>query len=499
MKRFISAFLAILMLVSVMMVVSCAPQEEPENTVSTDLEGELTLADLLGFDKQDNAQKEFTIMNNGRFDFTERDFYVADSTADNLSKAIYERNVACEEYLGITLNVDKSPNAKDNTNSDQINKQVMAGGTCTYDMVSAGHGQFLFVPIGTWTNILQMDYINLDHEWWVKGTLDHLAINNQLYLIVGDACPSMYSYVGTTFVNLAVAEEYQINVDFYDLVKSGDWTLDEFFRLFKLVGEGKDTIDINTDTVGWLNHGISGRFLFTSAGLEMIQRQADGTFALRKTLDSRITDYVAKMYNAFEDPHSEYIGADDTMIKCFTDDRALFVTTYLGQAEKFRSNNMDSPFAILPMPKYDDNQTDYIASNAGAFDALAFPRTVASADLCGQVAEFMSYYGKEYVIPEYYDVKLKYKDNDVAKNIEMLDLIREKLIITPNESYGSIKPAGEGQNEMMYYTQLTYYTTGKKGNGDVAFYANPISLWERKYSTAATTIKNYVLTYYTGG
>ena len=494
MKRILSILLALVTLVSAMMIVSCAPQEQQgEGTVSTDL-GELTMSDILGFDKQDNQQKKFTIMNNGRFDFTERDFYVADSTADNLSKAIYERNVACEEYLGITLEIDKSPNAKDNTNSDQVNKQVMAGGTCTYDMVLAGHGQFFFVPIGTWSNILEMDYINFDHEWWVQGTLDHLAINNQLYILVGDACPSMYSYVGTTFVNLAVADEYQINVDFYDLVKSGKWTLDEFFRLFKLVGEGKDTIDLSTDTVGWLNHGISGRFLFTSAGLEMIQRQADGTFALRKSLDSRITDYVAKMYSAFEDPHSEYTGDDSTMIKSFTDDRALLVTTYLGQAEKFRSNNMDSPFAVLPMPKYDDNQEDYIASNAGAFDAIGFPKTVASRDLCGQVAEFMGYYGKTYVIPEYYDVKLKYKDNDVAANIEMLDLIREKLIITPNESYGSISPAGD--YEMMYYTQLTYYTTGKKGDGTRAFYANPVSVFESKYSAAAFTIKNYVLTYF---
>ena len=162
-------------------------------------------------------------------------------------------------------------------------------------------------------------------------------------------------------------------------------------------------------------------------------------------------------------------------------------------AMEFEKAMIEHAYAV-PMPKYDKDQPDYIASNSGTYNVLCFPKPITSTELSAKVAEFMGYYGQKYVIPEYYDVALKYRQNDVEKNIEMIDLIREKLIVSPNESYGSISP--EGDYEVMYYTQLTNYTTGLSGDGTRAFYKNPASVWAEKAPTISRTIKDYVMQYY---
>ena len=83
---------------------------------------------------------------------------------------------------------------------------------------------------------------------------------------------------------------------------------------------------------------------------------------------------------------------------------------------------------------------------------------------------------------------LKYKNNDLQANIEMLDLIREKLRITPNESYGVIG----GGDSIMYLTQLTDLNAKETG-----FYSTPTSIWKAKSSAIADRISSYVLQYFT--
>ena len=116
-----------------------------------------------------------------------------------------------------------------------------------------------------------------------------------------------------------------------------------------------------------------------------------------------------------------------------------------------------------------------------------FPVTIASPELSAKVAEFMGWYGQNNVIPEYYDVNLKYKQNDDVANLEMLDLIRNKLRVTPNETYGAVA----GGKSVMTMTQTTATNTSETG-----FYSNPTSNWEDNVSALSSEIKAYIFKYY---
>ena len=491
-KTFIRVLALVLVIVMTMTVfISCAKEEETDDTDNKSVSTDLTTADKLGFDKQDNDDKKFTIFVNNSYPITERDFYVENASENNLTKAIYERNVACEEYLGITLDFVRDKGAYDSDLPKTLDT-LIKGQSCDYDMVSMALNTGIAGGyINIYSNVMDMKYIDLEHEWWVQDMVEQTAINDQLYFLTGDACLSTYSYIGCILANLAVNDEWQTKADLYKIVKDGDWTIDEMFRLTKLVGadnDGNGSMESATgETYGWCMHNVLVRLMWSSCNMELIVRNADGTFALRDSMGDRMSNFVSWLKNAYDDPHTDVVSKDEDAIKDFVGDRTLFMSTYLGTAEKMKTNNMESPFAILPMPKYDDQQEDYISANFCAYDALFFPITVESdanksAELSAMVAEFMGWQGKETVVPEYYDVYMKYKQSDVAANIEMLDLIRDKLRVTPNESYGAIGA--------MPWTQLTDYSA-KSG-----FYANPASYWQTNHPAVAQKIQAYVLQYF---
>ena len=467
----------------------------PVDTSEEETEGKLTTADILGFDKQ-NYNEEFNMLLNDR-DRNVIDFYADANASDKLSKAIYDRNLACEEYLGVSINITTEPGQWDSGMADRLHNLIL-NGACEYDMVVMGlNTGILGGYIDIYKNIMKMDYVEPTHEWWVQDTIDHAAINDQLYFLTGDACITTYTYIGTVFANLEVSENFNLDVDFYELVKSGKWTLEQFITLFKQVGvdnnnDGK--YDYGSETFGWCNFNVGIRVMWSAADVNLIERQADGTFAPVETLNDRTLKFIELMKNAYADPHQTTLHPDakkQNVIDAFVGDRVLFVTWMLMMTENFKAANMESPFAILPMPKYDEQQKDYITTSAAGYNAIFFPVSIDNVNMSAQAAEYMGWYGQTIVVPEYYDQTLKYRQNDVEANIEMLDLIRDKLRVVPNETYGSIGQAGNNSAVISLITAVAGNISAETG-----FYTVPASVWAQNYPTFKSQIDNYIFQYY---
>ena len=494
MKRILLLFLVLALLLPTVLLTSCngkKPNETESSSVTTEasqaIETETTVADVIGFDKQ-NYQTEFKILLNQN---AASDFSVDELAEDALSKSIYNRNLACEEYLGLILDFEQKPGNWNSGLADTI-RDLIFSNACDYDMVIMGLNTGIIGGyINIYQNILEMEYIHPNHSWWIQDLIDQNSINGQLYFLGGDICRSLYSSIGCVFTNLDVAANFQLGVDFYDLVNEGDWTMEEFFNLFKRVSadDGDGVFDRTKDTFGWGDCNIGVRLMWSCADIHLIERQSDGTFALRPSLDDRIIRFVESMKSACDEPtHSYFAPADaPSMIDAFVGNRLLFITAMLAHAGTIKASGIQSKFAFLPMPKYDASQEDYISTSMPAYNAVYFPVSIASPERSAQVAEYMGWYGQKNVIPAYYDETLKYRQNDDEANIEMIELIRQKLRITPNESYGVIG----GLDSIMYLTQADLVNTSETG-----FYTTPTSVWKQKYPTIADTINTYILQYF---
>jgi hypothetical protein len=415
------------------------------------------------------------------------DFYADENAADAVSEETYNRNLACEDYLKIDIEYKQEPGNWNSGMPQKIYTQVM-GGNCDYDMVAMGLNTGIMGGyIDIYRNVLEMEGINPTHDWWVQELVDEASVNGRLIFITGDAGISTYRYLGCIFANLTTASNWGIETDFFQTVRDKKWTMEEFFNTALVVGQDVNNdgaFDPNLDTLGWANIQTGVRLMWSSADVNLINRQDDGTFSVVKELDDRTLGLITKVKDAFDSTNSAYFGSTKDAVTAFVDDRCLFASFVLNMAEQFAAANIESEFAILPLPLYDANQADYISTNISAYNALFFPDNNKDAVLAARVAEFMGYYGQKNIVPKYYDVALKNRYSNNVENLEMLDLIRDKLRVSPNELFGTI-------GDIVGKTAATNANTGTN-----SLYATPTSYWKGVVKTFSDGVSEYIFQYF---
>ena len=491
MKRILLVLLVLGMLTGVLF--ACKPKT-PVNPVETGT-AEIPAEDNPGFPKANYNDREFHVLvNNENEHFDMKSDFIGAPDGNIVEQAIYRRTAACEEYLGIAIEYHEQ-NGAYNSGIIQALTNYIEAESCIYDMVAIGlntgiRGQ----NISIFYNVLDMDSINVEHDWWVQDTVEQVSMNGQLYFLTGDVCTSTYGYLGCVFANLRVADDFRLGVDFYELVEDDQWTLDAFLSLFRDVSrdvDGTDGISTN-DVFGWANVSTGVRVMWSSCDMNLFVRdEVTEAFSLKTALDDRMLTFVDQLKSAYELPNSFYFG---DMIKAEADnafiaDRCLFYTYYVFKARSFNESNMTSSFAILPLPKYNEEQSNYISTNVSAYNALFFPSSITDPTLCGKVAEYMGWSGKRTVVPVYYDEFLKLRSTNKEENIAMLDLIRENLRITPNELYGVI-------DDVIGYTALTDRNVIGAESAPAPFYSNPVSQWKKISGLANKDLRAYILKYY---
>jgi hypothetical protein len=104
----------------------------------------------------------------------------------------------------------------------------------------------------------------------------------------------------------------------------------------------------------------------------------------------------------------------------FPADKALFGTITLGDTLLFKS--MESDYGILPMPKWDEQQTRYYTMIDGHGPLIAIPTTSAdNDDMIGTIMEALAAESYKQVIPAYYEIAFKNKQLRDEESIQMLD------------------------------------------------------------------------------
>jgi hypothetical protein len=118
----------------------------------------------------------------------------------------------------------------------------------------------------------------------------------------------------------------------------------------------------------------------------------------------------------------------DFILPKFRDDEIMFHSNQLLFSFELRSMNAD--FAILPIPKYDENQEKYGSMVANAWATYTvIPITCSDTERTGNVLSAMGYYSKQYITPAYYDVTVTNKLIRDEDSMEMLDIILKNRIL----------------------------------------------------------------------
>lgn len=356
------------------------------------------------------------------------DYYsIEQLTGEIIDDAVYTRNMTVEERFDAvieTIDADGGWDARIKF-MNSIRNSVAAGDNA-YDVVAPEYyyGAELVLE-GLYLDLYKLEHLDFSRPWWTAGFNEQAELYGKLFAGVGSLALSQIDGVNILYFNKELAANYNAG-DLYGMVKDGTWTYDRFLAIVETAhsdidGDGKFT---EADQYGYTLQLHGPRSFVTNFKLDYIHIDADG--------NPQIVFYSERMLDAFDKIY-QLVNATDpvyynteavNIIPVFRESRALFMTLTLGYVQQLRDMEVD--FGLLPMPKYDSEQTEYRATPVGT-DLYSIPTTAADINFVSVMLEALNAETYRNVYPKYYDIALKTKSSRDEESGEMLDLIFESL------------------------------------------------------------------------
>ena len=456
MKKLISSILLIAMILSVL--ASCAKTDNGEGLTSATDATDTTVASVDGSVTEGTTEAPEYVK--PEEDYTGRTFtfssvkysnpnwiatsYVEaakpDINGDIINDSIYERIVATEETLGITI----ESNIYDSDNT--IMNMVMAGDYIADCIILEGLEFASVLPKNLLLDLNEISTLDLSASWWDPNAVSSLSLGGKLYGAVGDISPMGLLAANCVYVNRALLETAGLS-DPAEYVKAGTWTYDKMEEMGRVVahdvnGDGKmdqdDIFGLDSEPIGYVAAGSCG-IIYTA--------KDENDLPILALDEERAIAAIEKLVPLFRDKDITLYSQDftsagyknifrDLIVQKFLEDEILFVNNWLCVALELR--DMESDFGLLPPPKFDEQQEKYMVYNSSSWTTYsAVPKTVKEENLnfIGDVMNALGYYGHEHIYTALIDTAITFKSLRDEGNKEMMELIYANRIFDLADIY----------------------------------------------------------------
>jgi len=362
-------------------------------------------------------------------------------TGETINDAVYHRNRAIEERLNINIEIIVTPEATETELTTFFNTAVMANDD-SFDlalphMVHAGTSATQGIMYD-WHSI---PYIDFAKPWWNSVVVDELTVNNKLFLAMSDYCISSIDYTWVILYNYQMGADYNVP-NLYDLIKSGDWTIDEFTKYMKSVSidiDGNGVYDYN-DIYGFTTHNNSAVLNWMFALDKKVTEMNSEGYPELILNDEKMVSIVNKMFNILHTDNNTLVidtavqnafGVDlhdKAAAAKFERNETLFAAIRIYYIDLLR--NMESEFGIIPFPKYDSSQPAYYTHVDGHAPLMSVPKTISNPERTGIIIEALSAETYREVVPEVMNIVLQSKYARDEASYEMLELILDGRVYT---------------------------------------------------------------------
>lgn len=387
---------------------------------------------------------------------------ITEQTGEAVDDEVYARNAKIEDMLDIEINEIKEHFAGWNDGVkpiDKLSAAVLAGD----DAYDCGYLLLSFKPAvmtdGHLINLNTIPELQLDKEWWdtfLNGTLE---IGGKLYAATSPLQLTSLDLSWVLLFNKHLFDSYKIDYPYQD-VRDGSWTIDNMNEyLNKLVNlNGDDDFGFKFDgnsIYGVAAHSATGAYLFMlSAGNTFISRKDDGSLyytgeseRLFNSLEKLKTLLNVKQGHALYNAQDKLDDTGGGYYSLFINNRAAFLTTELKGAKVMRV--MDSDYGILPAPKYDESQDNYITYCSENVGRMSIPVTNSDLARTGIILDVLSYESYANVLPLYYDSTLSQKGLRDEDSIEMLNIINVGRMTEVGKIYGTTSALVNALSDMV--------------------------------------------------
>ena len=460
-KRWMCVSLALLMLVP--LLIACKKNEEtpgresgsaPTSDVAGSSEGSSTervvetdengyQIDTLG--TRNYGGKEIRILAWQEAHYKEYDLEFDQIEGTVLGQQVYNRNMKVEHRMGVKL-VYTETTGYNATYRDYVKK---AETMITDQSVDAfGCYSMAATPLmvqGYLNDLTALEPFDFEAPWWSQDLVARASLYDRLYFATGSISPSFLGNAWHIIYNKKMADEvlgaslegFGVS-SLYEMVDDNTWTIDNFITLAKnvtIMGATK-TAD---ETYGFVTDGTGYDPFYFGAGLVTLDNAADGSLQISDDWSSaraiELSDKLLKFFNGT----SAAAQIDRNGIKVnygdpFKDGRALFATSILASIPNLKENTTagEQGIGILPMPKWDESQEEYLSTAGFTFTLYSVNRASDRKEATAAALECLASEGYRQTEPALYETVLKIQSTDSdggADDRRMIDLVRNSVRI----------------------------------------------------------------------
>ncbi len=426
-KRNISLLLALLMIAA--LLASCGGGQEAQTSTTTpvvqtaaetepetdSLEARAKVSDDLG--DKDFKGDSYRMLYQKRWSQYQ---YAEEMTGETLTDEVFSRNARVEERFNVKLVhiIDEEENlARHVTNS------VLAGDD--ESNLYMGHAIYTgkYATQGIFRNWYELN-VDFTKPWFPQYAIKNLTLNGRMFLTVSDICLSLAANTYCFYFNKEMANSAGME-DFYQVVRDGRWTVDYLLQNVATyyVDANGDGAYGDEDIYGFAGEKSNSTVAYLySFQIDVLTVKPDGTLDMILGKDQRSNDAVEKLKKLLYGIEGSYQGSA-TAANLFKTQNAIFTPTTLTAAVGGFREDCDFDYGIIPYPKYEESQEQYLTVAGGGLSCCAIPITAVRDDIVATMFTVLSAESWKNVLPAFINVTVKYKGARDEASIEMIDLM----------------------------------------------------------------------------
>ncbi len=452
-QRLIAQRLIALLLCALLLLPACSSAStETETTASdpaaaaeteTETETETELDD--GLPDKDLGGADLTIVTfdtgGGLAGYIENEICVEGETGDALNDAIFQRNLHVMEKYNFKVQDSKVASPK-----DTIQKAVKGGETLYSGVVDTPIALATIAVQNTFFDYKDLPYINLEQPWWTPNAVRDTSIAGHYYMAVTDILMNDKQRTYGTLFDYELAETLGID-NLYEVVDEGAWTLDKLRECSEVAAQDLDGDgDMDPDDVfGTTTEGYSILPMMIAGGVRMTELDEDGipqlVFNSERTIsciDKILAVLSDKSIAGLAENHKDP-SSGNTYYRIGIDmvgkGQCLFTVGVFSWVQTIMRES-DGTVSILPMPKFDESQPEYIStSQTTQIHTLAIPVTCPDTEFVGFAMEALAAASRAKVMPVYYETVVKTRYAADPDAVRMIEIILNNLSFEPALQY----------------------------------------------------------------
>lgn len=432
MKKRIFAFLLCTLLC---IVPACSAQRTEETNVDRETETEsvhaeeevqsLPSGDFQGYECH-FAQYIFGHLSNmSKYQVT-----VDETSGEAVNDALYNASRTVEDRLCVVLKTDVYTE-RDDVNTT-LRSAILAGDNVCDAFFSLDANSYF--RDGSILNLSDISTLHFDNPWWNRNAIDSIRLTNDIFLGYGALSTMQYSNYIITLFNKKIAADIGME-DPYAMVREDRWTLDVMKSSIETAvqdvnGDGK--MDAKNDIYGHSACEPGMMKMLYGSGASLFGRDADGTITYRG-IDENFYAVFEKLSGIFSDKKSFYLGWSTSNVSQYhmmKTNQTLFADPLVLELEELR--DMETDYGVIPSPKFDETQAEYISYIYSDCAPLTVPVTVEDPERTGTIIENLCAETYTTVKDIYLEDLLEQKLLRDQESIEMMRIILDsKAVVDP--------------------------------------------------------------------